>query len=442
MKVIIEGNEPLVGIVQVSGSRNSALMLIPAALFSNEDIVIENTPRIGEVFSALELVKALGGEVEWLASNKLRLNASSISTFEIPLEFCKEVPTYALFAPALLYRFGKAVFPKPSAILIKSKPINRLVETWRTLGFEVKEEGDCLHVESRALQNTEVVFKNNTVTGTENAILSALFIPGETTISNCAVEPEVDDLINFVNSIGANVKRVEERKIIINGFSFLSGGRYTLMSDRVEAVFYAVCALMTDGDIKVEGAEPGDLLPFLRRLESMGATYEFTGKTLRVWKLKDSALKAVSIETGAAPAFISGWLPLTAVLLTRAHGTSIVYETMTAQGLGFVKELNRMGAKIELLKPSEAGLKLVLNDDSFDVSRLGEPYSTARIEGPVFLKREKIELDDKRVASAMIAAALSAEGKSEIGGFDIINSVFENVVEKLSALGAHIKVEN
>ncbi|MBI4091344.1 UDP-N-acetylglucosamine 1-carboxyvinyltransferase [candidate division WWE3 bacterium] len=438
MKFVVDGITPLIGSVRVSGSKNSASKIIIASLFSNEDIVLDNVPRIGNVTDDLEVIEALGVKTSWLAPNKLLINSSSINSFEVPLELGARNRTASLLAAPLLYRFGKALIPKPLGCKIGFRPINRWLKTWESLGIEVKEEEDFYVLRSKKLERAEISFKVVTVMGTENAILTALFIPGETVIKNCALEPEVDDLIRFVNQIGALVKRVEDRDIVVSGNRFFLGAKFRVMPDRIEAATFVTAALLTCGDVKIEESVSADLLPLLRKFESLKANFEFIGETLRVWKSKVQKLEPFTLETSPYPGFSTDWQPLMGVLATQIAGTSLIHDTIHVDRFAYTKELNRMGARISLLTPSQAGLDPVVSDDMYDIALLGEPLSVAKIEGFTSLKRERLNVPDLRAGAALVLAALCAEGRSEIFGVENIDRGYENFDEKLKSLGAKI----
>ncbi len=438
MKWLIEGPESLVGSVKVSGSKNSALKIIVASLFANDDVIIDNVPRIENVMVDLEIISHLGAKVEWLSQNRLLINSSSIFSNEIPYETGSQYRTTALLAAPLLYRFGKVSIPKQSSPGSVTRPINRWIDTWKAVGFTVHEDEKYYHIALKTPSNSEIKFKVLSVMGTENAILSTMFIPGESVIFNASSEPEIDDLIEFVNVIGGNVKRVDERKIIIHGTQSFKGGKFKVMPDRLEAATFATLGIASCGDINVEGVTSSDLLPFVRKLEQMGANFEFRGDSLRVWRTKGDKLKAVNVETSPAPGFITDWQPLVCILMTQAEGTSYIHDTVYVDRLSYTKELNRMGAKISLLRPSDVGFQVSVSDDTYDVESMGEPYTVAKIDGPTLLRREKLNTPDLKAGASLIMAAIIAEGRSEIHGVENVLKGYENFEEKLRSLGAKI----
>ncbi len=437
--VNIVGGNPLLGNVRVSGAKNSVLKLIPAAMFSNDNVTIENVPRIGNVLSDLEIIKAIGGYVEWVGPNRLVLNGSGLNTYEIPYDLGSKYRTASLLAAPLIYRFGKALIPKPGGCRIGYRPINRWIETWKLMGIEVDEDDTYVRLEAHELHGADVSFKISTHSGTDNAILSAIAASGETIISNAAEESEVDDLIAFCNVIGAYVERIAPRKIKIVGTNVFGGGNFTVQGDKIEAATFAVAAIMTHGNITIQGVDKVNLTSFINVLTKMGCSYEFVGDEMRVWA-NNTALNPVNVTTAPAPGFLTDWQPLVTLLCTKSSGDSLLHDTVYTDRFGYIKDLNRMGAKIELYRPSELGITPVISDDAYDVVKLGEPYTVAKVEGPTKLRGVKMNIPDLRAGATLILAALTAEGRSEISGYENVSRGYENFIEKLSALGADISL--
>jgi len=437
-KVLIEGGNSLVGTVAVSGAKNSVLKIIAASLFSNEDIVLENVPNIGNVTSDLEIIEALGGEYEWVRNNCLRINCSGIDKYEIPFDLGSKYRTASLYAAALVYRFGKAVVPKPGGCKIGYRPINRLFETWKSLGVEVAEDERNFYLQAMNLKPSDIDFNISTHMGTDNAVLFSMFISGDTTIRNAAEEPEVDDLISFINMIGGEVERAEPRIIKVVGKNRFTGGTFKIMPDRNEVVTFAVAALVTNGNIVIKNVIQSHLLAFTNVLSKVGCRFEFNNGEMRVWRKRDS-LQPVDITTAPYPGFMTDWQPLIALLLTQAEGESMIHDIIYTDRFEYTKDLNSMGAKITLHKPSELGLDVVVSDDLYDLEKLGEPFTVAKIKGPSKLKGVKVNIPDLRAGATLVLAALMADGKSEIYGFENVSRGYENLIEKLHELGAVIE---
>ncbi len=433
----IKGGNPLVGTVKLSGAKNSVLKLIPAAMFCSEDIILDNVPRIGNVLSDLEVITALGGKVEWVGANRLLLNGAALHSYEIPYELGSKYRTVGLLAAPLVFRFGKAVIPKPGGCKIGPRPINRWVDAWEKLGIDVHEDDKFFRLSLGKAAGANINFRINTHMGTDNAILSALFVPGETFITNAAEETEVEDLIAFCNLIGGEVERVEPRRIRVSGKNVFNGGSFGVQNDRSEAVTFAVAALVTQGNVTIKGVDRGTLTAFINVLTKMGVKYELSKDELHVWSIQGNLLP-VNVTTAPAPGFMTDWQPLITLLLTQANGESLVHDTVYTDRFGYTKDLNRMGAKIELYQPSSLGIESVVSDDAYDTSELGEPYTVAKVVGPTKLRGSKLNIPDLRAGAALVVAALAAEGKSEIGGYDNVARGYENLLDKLSNLGAEI----
>ncbi|MFA6982093.1 MAG: UDP-N-acetylglucosamine 1-carboxyvinyltransferase [Patescibacteria group bacterium] len=435
--LFVEGGKPLVGSVRLSGAKNSALKLIPAAMFSNEDITLENIPRIGNVENDLEAIRAIGGKAEWTGPKTLVLNGAGLNTFEIPYDLGSKYRTAALLAAPLVFRFGKAVIPQPGGCKIGYRPINRWIDVWNSMGIEVTEEELYVSLNAKAFTGTDINFKISTHMGTDNAILSAIAAHGETTISNAAEECEVDDLIAFCNMMGAQVERTEPRRIKITGRNVFKGGSFKVQADRNEAVTYAVAALVTGGNITLEGAEKTHLTAFINVLSKMGANFEFMKEEMRVWHTNQELLP-VTITTLPAPGFMTDWQPLGVLLCTRAHGESLVHDTIYTDRFGYTKDLNRMGANIELFQPTSLGIESVISDDMYDLKKMGEPFTVAKVIGPSKLRGTRMDVPDLRAGATLILAALSAEGRSEINGYENVIRGYEDFADKLTNLGARL----
>ncbi len=441
----VDGGMPIIGDVKLSGAKNSALKLFSAALLCNDDVTIENVPRMINVLVDIEVIKTLGGKAEWTGENRLVINGSTLNSYEVPYDVGCKYRTVGLLVAPLVYRFGKAVMPKPGGCKIGPRPINRWIETWKSLGMDVEEDTKYVRVslgqatggEAATSEPKKISFKNNTHMGTDNAIISSIFMPGETTILNAAEEPEVDDLIAFCNMMGANVARVEPRKIKVVGTNVFTGGYFAVQADRNEAITFASAALATGGNVTIKGVERTGLVAFTSFLSKLGCNYEFSKNEMRVWR-SGEVLQATDVTTAPAPGFMTDWQPFAALLLTQAHGEGIIHDTVYTDRFGYTQDLNRMGAKITLHKPSELELDAIISDDSYDYAKLGEPQTVAKIIGPTKLKGTKLDIPDLRAGAALILAALVAEGKSEVGGVENVERGYEHFIDKLTNLGAVI----
>lgn len=431
----IDGAKPLIGSIKLAGDKNSMLKIISASMFCNDDVIISNVPRVGNVFKYLEIIKEMGAKVEWVGNNKIILNGSGLSTYIIPYELGSVCRVANLLAGPLIFRFGKAVIPLSKS----NRPINRLIDTWETLGMEVEKDKKNIVIKANNLQNGNIKFKISTLMGTDNAILSSLFINGETLIYNSSEEPEIDDLISFCNVIGGNVERSEPRLIKVTGSNIYKGGNFEIIPNYNEAAIFMTAAIVTNGNIIVSGVDRTSLTSFVNVLTKIGCKYEFSKNEVRVWRDNDQ-LSNISLNTSPSPGFASAWQSLITLIATQSEGESLVYDTVYHDRFDYISDLNRMGAKITLITPSEANLPLILSDDLYDYSKLGEPHSVARILGPTKLKGTKIGLKHFIDSYTLTLAALTASGKSEITEYENIEKGLEDFVNKVVNLGAQVSL--
>lgn len=436
--IFIEGGTPLMGTVSVSGAKNSASKLIFASMFSNEDVILNNVPKTQTILNDIEVIESVGGKAEWLGSNTLSLNGSHINTHEVPLEIGEKHRMASLLVGPLLFRFGKVVIPKYKSPDGAVKPINRFVDTWESLGFEIEEDENYIKLSNDgSAVGCSINFKTLSHTATDNAIISSVFVPGETLISNSSEEPEVEDLINFLNSMGAEIEKPETGKIKIMGVSIFKNTTFEVCSDKSEIAMFATLAVLTRGNISIKNIKRDLVLQFINFLNKIGARFEFSENELRVWRHEEGLIPQ-NLEISPTPGFVPDWQSLAVLLLTQANGESTVHDTVYVDRFGYCMDLNRMGAKIDLLTPSEAGISPEISDDSYDIEKEGEPKTVAKITGPTKLKGERLTIENFNYGAVLVLAALCADGKSEIIGIDNIGFYFEDFVDKLISLGAKI----
>ncbi len=447
--ILVEGGNPLIGTVNVSGARNSALKLVIAALFSNEDTVIENVPRTQSILDDIEIVKSVGAIAEWTGSNRLMINGSQINSFEVPLAVGTRFRTALLMAGPLLFRFGKALIPKYKSTLYQVLPVNRILDTWKSFGITIGEDDDFWKLSADAIHPASIMFKVTSHLATDNAILCAAFVVGETTISNASEESEIDDLIKLLVDMGVDIKRTEPRTIKVVGTNIFREARVEVQPDKIEAATFATAALITKGNIIVNNIDKSVMIPFVNFLNKLGARFEFENRALKVWR-HDETLQPLNLTISPTPGFVPDWAPLATLLLTQAEGESLVHNTVFTKRFEFIRDLNRAGSKIDLLQPSKAGMVPVISDDSYDFEKEGEPYTVAKIAGPTKLKPGKFYITDFRYGAVLALAALAAgnpssgngnstgTGKSEVGGIEIVEDYIDNFTDKLINLGAKI----
>jgi len=441
-RFIINGGVPLKGQVQISGAKNAAIKMVAASLLTPHEVVLENIPRIDDVGVIVKIVENLGVKTEFLDEKVLGLNASEVFSSKIPHSLGVSSRSAVMAIGPLLARFGEVTIPEPGGCRIGLRPIDRHLEALERLGAVVEHQQGVYKITAPRLKGAEINFEKNTVMGTENILLAAVLAEGETVINNAAEEPEVDDLIALLLKMGAKIKRDESdpRKIVIEGVRELSGARHRILPDRCEAVTFAIAAAATRGDVTLVNVRPLDLTAFTAKLEKMGVGFDIQKQSLRVWLDKGTSLKAVEIETAPHPGFMTDWQQPTGVLLAQADGESLIHETVYEERFGYIKELKRMGAKIKLLTPSEAGIAFDPQNYNFDLPEADEePKSVAKVFGPTPLSGRKLQIPDLRAGAALVLAALAAEGQSEISGVEHIDRGYEKFDEKLRGLGAKIE---
>jgi len=437
---LVRGTTPLKGSVVISGAKNAAIKMIAASLLTSEEVRLSNVPQIEDVRVDLEVAKSLGVKVEE-SGNTLRLRADDIGSFSIPSKLSQKTRAAILTLGPLLARFGKASLPPFGGCPIGLRPIDRHLKALEALGAEISCENGVIEAKAERLVGAPIRFSKTTVMGTENAILASVLAEGGTTIFGAAQEPEVDDLIELLTKMGAEIQRSEEApgKIIIEGVESLSGATHEVLPDRNEAVTFAVATAATRGDVTLEKVRPQDLTSFLSKFEAVGASYEVTGEKIRVWADSDTQFAPVDIETAPYPGFMTDWQQPFSVLLTQAEGESVIQETVHAQRFGYLSELEKMGAKVELLTPTEAGIPFAPEKYGFNWDSKEEPKVVAKIGGPTKLHGAEVEITDLRAGATLVIAALAAEGESKITGIEHIDRGYENFAEKLRGLGAEIK---
>jgi len=433
-KFIIQGGVPLKGAVRLGGAKNAGFKLMIASLLAQSESRLLNLAYISDVEITLWTLKQLGVNVQRCGERTVYIQPNGIKTYQVPQLAGQKMRGSALYAAVLLSRMKKAVIPLPGGCVLGSRPIDRHLSALRSLGARVKIKGSSVYLEADKLRGSKFIFSKKSHTATEAMILAAVKARGRTIIENSAQEPEIDDLIVYLNKMGAKIKRVKPEKIIIDGVERLSGAIHQVMPDRNEAVSYAVAALATKGDIVVENAVKKDLLPFLDKLKAIGAGLEVFDFGIRFFYQQE--LKAIDIQTQPAPGFMTDWQPLWTLLMTQAKGVSRVIERVHNNRFQFAQQLKKMGAEIDFYNPV---VKEQERYYEFDHYREEGVFHAARIKGPVQLRGGKLEVTDLRAGATLTIAALVAQGQSTIVNLEHIDRGYEKLDEKLKQLGAKIK---
>jgi UDP-N-acetylglucosamine 1-carboxyvinyltransferase len=418
---VIEGGHSLSGRVRTAGNKNAALPILAACVLTSQPVELSNLPRIRDVETMVELLAEIGAEVVWQGANELRVCAADANRYELSEELCRRIRASILFAGPLVARFGRALLPPPGGDPIGRRRLDVHVHALSSLGVEV-EVDRRFEMRADGLTGTEMYLDEASVTGTENAAMAAVLARGETVIANAACEPHVQDLCRFLVSLGARISGIGSNVLRIEGVRQLGGGSWHICPDHIEVASFIGCAAVTGGDVTIDEASPGDLLPILPCFERLGVRMEIDATSVRVPPEQDLAIRddmggqIPKIEDGPWPAFPADLTSIALILATQARGTILIFEKMFESRLFFVDKLINMGARVVLCDPHRAV-----------------------VTGPSKLYGQRMESPDVRAGWAMLIASLCAEGVSRIGNIRQIDRGYERIDERLRSLGARIE---
>ncbi len=437
-KFVINGGNKLSGETNVSGAKNVSLKALVAACLTDEEVVIHNIPLISDVMVMLDIIKELGGEVI-LEDHTARIRMGNFETDTITLDRASHIRTSSMFLAPLLARNHSAIIPNPGGCRIGARPIDWTIEGLKQMGAEIDYESldGYFHAKADTLNGIQYRFKKNTHTGTETLILAAVCAKGKTVLENAAQEPEIDELILLLNTMGASIKRLSDRVIEVEGVEKLHGTTFTISPDRNEVVTFAIAAYVTKGDIFVLGAQRKDIADFLDKLDEVGAKYEEHEKGIKFYY--SGSLKAVDVVTAPFPGFMTDWQAPWAVLMTCCEGKSSIHEAVFANRFGYVKELRKMGAKINFYQPE---VKDEASFYNFDIDANEKSPHAIVIDGPSPLHDAIVHISDLRAGASLVLAALAATGETAIHGIELIDRGYEGFEERLRHLGAKISRED
>lgn len=436
-KFIVTGGIKLKGTVNVSGAKNAALKALIAACLTDEVIVIKNIPLISDFSNMIEIIRHLGGEAQIL-DHSVHIRVKKIKNYKLSLDTAALIRTSFMFIVPLLLRANKAVIPNPGGCRLGARPVERCLDGLRAMGADIvynREDGFFYAKAPHKLKGATYHFKKNTHTGTETMLLAAVLAQGRTILKNAAQEPEVDELIVLLNSMGADIKRTKKREIEINGVNKLHGTTYTIRPDRNEIVTFAITALITQGDIFIKDVKKEYIKEFTDKVILSGGGVEEKENGLRFYYHKQ--LKAMDIQTSPHPGFMTDWQAPWGVLMTQAIGECVIHETVFENKLGYVKELQKMGANALLFNPEINNPEEVYNFNMSD----DDPkfFHAVKIKGPTKLHNAIVTMQDIRAGAAVLLAALAAKGTSTIYDIDKLDRGYEVFEKRLKKLGAKIK---
>lgn len=432
----IKGGKQLKGEVRLSGAKNVSLKVILAALMFDHKVQLQNVPRINDVFELMDLVRDLGGVAEFTADNDIVIDGTKINKNKVDLLHGSKIRvSFMLFAP-LLHKFKTCFVPNPGGCRIGARPIDRIVDGMKKLGIYIEYDSETGYY--KAVQENSVHgtyrFPKSSHTGTELLILLSVIGNGSVILENAALEPEIDDLISFLNASGAKIRR-DAQTISIQAVSQLHNENpYTIPSDRNEAVTFASLALATKGDITIYPIAATQLTEFIKKVKEADGGFEQNGDRLRFYFIK--TLKAIDAETSPHPGFMTDWQPNWAVLMTQAIGKSIICERVFENRFGYVEELRKLGAVIDYIKNPHIN---PIDYFFFNFDPAKKYNQTIRIHGPQNLHGGALQITDLRAGATLAIAALVAEGESVINNASILERGYENFVLKVKSLGGDIE---
>lgn len=434
--IIIKGGNPLYGSVRLGGAKNASYKLMIAALLCDSDSRLLNFSHISDVDLVARLINSLGAKAKEVGERAYLISPSSLSSFKLDDKSGEASRASTMFIPALLAKFGEAVVPLPGGDKIGARPLERHFEGLKALGCELEVRNGMIHAKTKGLVGTTYRFEKNTHTGTETLILAAVKAKGTTTLENCALETEIDDLISFLNSCGARIVRLHDRVIQIEGVDSLHGSVHTIMPDQNQAVSYACAAIATKGDVIVENARARDLDVFLEKLADIHAGYEVGNYGIRFFYKEP--LVATDVTTLPHPGFKTDWQPLWVTMMTQAKGASIVHETVQQSRFQYVEALKKMGADISLFNPDVIDPGEIYNFNLADAN--SEDFHAAKITGPTPLVGGEFTVRDLRHGATLVIAGMIASGTTILHDPEHhIDRGYEKFHEKLAQMGADIQ---
>ena len=412
--IIVRGGKRLKGEVNISGAKNAAIAVIPAAILAGGVCHIDNIPNISDVFTELEALRCMGATVTMETESSFEIDTRGLRNVSPPYELARKMRASYYFLGALVGRFGEATVPMPGGCDIGVRPIDQHIKGFEALGAKVDTTGGIISLKSDMLIGSSVYLDVVSVGATVNIMLAAVRAKGLTVIENAAKEPHIVDLANFLNTMGADVRGAGTDTIKIRGVAELHGCSYTLIPDQIEAGTYMAAVAGAGGEVLIKNVIPKHLESISAKLIEMGVDIEEYDDALLV--RREGQLSKVNVKTMPHPGFPTDMHPQIAAVLSVANGTSIINESVWENRFKYVDELKRFGANIQV------------------------DGKIAVIEGVEKLTAAPVRATDLRAGAAMIIAGLMADGETEITHIHHIERGYENVIEKFTALGADISL--
>ena len=412
-KLLIKGGKSLFGEIDCSGAKNAALPVIAASILSSNDVTLKNLPYLQDITTMFELIGSMGADISLDERMNFRLNTSNLSNLEARYELVKTMRASILVLGSMVAKYGYAKIALPGGCAIGSRPVNYHLTALEKLGAEISLNNGYIMAKAKKLIGADIEFEGVTVTGTENLMMAATLAEGVTTLTNVAKEPEISDLADFLNSMGANISGAGTDKIRIEGVKELIGTTFKIPADRIEAGTYLVAGALTNGKITINKIDPSRMGAIIETLQKAGAEINSNENSISL-DMTNNAIKPVDIITAPFPGFPTDMQAQFTVLNCIGHGGSFVKETIFENRFMHVQELNRMGTDITI------------------------NGTTALINGVDSISGAQVMATDLRASASLILAGLVAKGETIVDRIYHIDRGYERIEEKLSNLGAEI----
>ena len=416
MRFKVRGSNKLSGEVAIKGAKNAALKIIPAAILASSPSVIKNVPRISDMEKLVEIIKSIGAEIEFIG-NEVRIDPRKINSFHLDEGLVKKLRGSIVLAGPLLARFEEVILSQPGGCLIGARPIDDHLDVFRQMGVKIDYRDEKFFLTGKPKAG-DIVLGKMSVTATENAMMAAVLSPGKTVIHVAAAEPEIKDLADFLNKMGAKIKGAGTHEIEIEGVDKLEGVEYEVLPDRIEAGTYIIAGLITGSEITVGPIVSHHSDIFFKKLKDIGARFEIFTKDGKeyVKTLAGGKFIAGDIDPRPYPGFPTDLQPQYAVLMTQAEGKTEIFDTLFDGRFRYLEELRLMKANTEILNPN----RIIIN-------------------GPTHLKGAEVSSLDIRGGAAVVLASLIADGESIINNIEFVDRGYEDIDGKLKLMGAQIE---
>ena len=412
-KLLIKGGNSLSGKISCSGAKNAALPMIASTILSNQKVVLKNLPYLQDITTMFELLGSMGSEILLDENMDFTISSYNLNNIQARYELVKTMRASILVLGPLVAKYGKARIALPGGCAIGSRPVNYHLDALKQLGAKIKLKNGYIEASAKKLIGSNIKFEGITVTGTENIMMAATLAEGKTVLSNVAKEPEIIDLANMLNSMGADIKGAGTDEIIVQGVDELNGTVFTIPADRIEAGTYLVAAAVTNGNITIDKIDPNRLMKVISKIENTGSKISYDKDSISISMDRDRP-EPVDITTAPFPEFPTDMQAQFSVINAISSGVSNIYETVFENRFMHILELNRMGCNIEV------------------------KGNHALINGVESIYGAQVMATDLRASASLILAGLCAKGETVVDRIYHIDRGYERIEEKLNYLGANI----